>query len=420
MSAGVLLKDLLLKSVVNAPPSDAPFKAKAFVQGDGHDQHAGVKRVGIMVKAVPNEGKFTQSTDDCMTLCEYEGGETWQDMHKNAQASIEQLVCIIENGLTIEGRLLIGGDMPFMHALLGLSGHSHSYFCQWGKLNLQDLRKDPTKKGEPRTLAEGALHAHAPCEEATGTCTCGKSAADLRGEVEGGAAGGVLPATLAAHAAAHCGQKLGCPPIVRPLRRAEAATKLIAIVPIDVLHFGARACALILEVGVLPNVRTLEEQETFNGLLRDQGIKISKVAKTNRSGGKAVADTMPSLIGAHVDILLMGGGYMLLVEAFGGQDEEEKGRTQEAFEWLSIILQILAEGADNKVEDTPQNRERLALMIEDAYRSWYNALAAIDGVESIARPYVHALAHLGDIIRATGVDQLVHVDTRCSAQPRGR
>jgi hypothetical protein len=111
---------------------------RLLVSGDGQNLHRGFSVTALIYKlALPGE-EFSQKVSELDTFLIMRGKDKHESMKARAGAGLDQLHPLFTDGLTltVDGREirvrftpLMAGDIPFINAILGLSGHSHTYFC---------------------------------------------------------------------------------------------------------------------------------------------------------------------------------------------------------------------------------------------------------------------------------------------------
>lgn len=123
------------------------------------------------MKVVWHDGKNNQSPTNCRPVIMYEGSDTYQELVARGENLRRQLQHLEENGMNLsDGRhvdimVMLGGDLAFLSAEMGLAGSSATNPCVWCLVTLQhlnsmDLLSSPEVLAKRREVKASCMATH--------------------------------------------------------------------------------------------------------------------------------------------------------------------------------------------------------------------------------------------------------------------
>ena len=120
-------------------PGAAPRPIEVHIEltGDGAGMMRKIKTWIFCVKVIKTKSKSMEcSPVHMVTIIAGEGPESHENFKDQLDAIRPAMDAIAADGLVINGvkfnvTFYLGGDLPFVAAVLGLVGHIHTYFCVW-------------------------------------------------------------------------------------------------------------------------------------------------------------------------------------------------------------------------------------------------------------------------------------------------
>lgn len=128
---------------VEAPP----VQVYVELTGDGAGMMRRVKTWLIATKIVKTLSNSMESSPfSCNTIIAGEGPESYENFKDQFDAIRPAMDTAADEGLLINGvkfivTFYLGGDLPFLAAIMGLVGHIHTFFCLWCLCTLDEMPK---------------------------------------------------------------------------------------------------------------------------------------------------------------------------------------------------------------------------------------------------------------------------------------
>ena len=323
----------------------------------------------------------------------------------------------MKNGLDIEfeGRtihvsfkLIVTGDMMFLHALHGTSGPCHSnyyLFCERSKG--RDSSRLPVGEAELRDYADlHRLAHHYQADvmlDADGNFIpytyrgCGTEF-PTRAALEEDAARELSKADATTYATRHKGMRLGCGPLVPGHLKDPGA--IIDTTVLDLLHTKLRTIEALFAATITRQNESPAKATALDAKMEELGISSGHIPVSRQTAGSKAAVPKKTFIGRVVDALLEGKGIQL-VRLFTPLAEQTGAiKAWEEAAKLFTKLQTATEFAD-----TPQNRLLYGGQCEKAAALFVTALTAVSSSEEVDTPLLHALlCHIKDMVVRHGID----------------
>eukprot|EP00899_Mesostigma_viride_P016560 jgi/Mesvir1/24905/Mv19494-RA.1 len=391
-----------LRQDLRANPSEFKGRQKLLYQilGDGAQMARGFKALSIAGRLMCHQGKPSNEVwlhqspsklqelvmakgpdDDYRVLCEVTAqlvGEL---------ADIKRARGVTEGSLRRELEVALGGDLQWLHAVLGLVGCSGTYPCPWCHMSKDQLHQGMLGRvvHELRTLEGMMKMAHAYGKHGGYPYDCPACGAHFACEDDEDRSEPRNPTSSAAFARCHYGQFFGRPPIFDiPLTH----------VTLCMLHMELNMVATWLQRVVLDHVQAKDE-DTLLDVLRDEvkcAVKKEQVKARKKTQGKGDLSERVTVIGRECHRVLNSGDKLL--DIVFPPEHDMRPAMQDSLDALrGFWVEVARPFKDDGVENSPI-RQDVAGKVKAAAIKAADALARATAAENLTL-YFHIAGHLG-------------------------
>eukprot|EP00899_Mesostigma_viride_P018891 jgi/Mesvir1/27002/Mv20709-RA.1 len=373
-------------------------RAKILYQilGDGAQMARGFKALSIGGRVMRHGGSgdevaMHQSPNKLQELVMAKGrDDDYKVLEEVTARLVGELEEIRQEGGVFNGNVrrvleaILGGDLQWLHAVLGLVGCSGTYPCPWCHMSKDQLHEGwlGQVEHELRTLEGMRKMAHAHGEYPYDCPACGECFTCEEDEKDSEPPN---PTARAAFAKAHYGQFFGRPPIFNiPLTH----------VTLCLLHMELNMVATWLQRVVLDHVQAKDEERLVHMLKVEVEchVKPEQVKARKKTQGKGDLSERVTVIGRECHKVLNSGDKLL--DVVFPEEHDMRPAMQDSLDALrEFWVEVARPFEDDKVEGGPV-RQAVADRVKAAAIKAADALARATAAENLTLYYHIAVDHL--------------------------